>query len=667
MGNNISYYLANTLTDIPNPNISQYLKQDLEDDEIIKTILFDIVSQTYSKIGSIFVIHNNEIECIEHNSINESPRLEIPRENIKPSFSKFTDKKIYTNVQKLNNFVCYPINTKSTTIGYICLANSTIKYCTNIDKFIKPFQGLLKIIIENRILSIIIPPRIQNPKSEVTKDCFLASVSHEIRTPLNGVVGYSQMLSHTQLDKTQKNYVENMNTCSFQLLQLINDILDISKLSSGKMILNPECSSISEITSSALGTLEQRINKKEQTCNILHDSNIPKVFILDKAKLIQILVNLISNASKFSGKGNQINVYFSKKDNSNQISVKVEDNGIGIDKLYHQQIFQEFEQLDTSLTTESGAGLGLAISSKLCKLMGGTLHCESQLNVGSIFSFEIDYQEYFPAEDESLFGSKILVVGERSEYTSILTNIFREWKIEVTTSDSIISTFKLISQDKVKFEIVIFTDTKGENIELAHEIKKECPTCSLISDVETDNKIFDYNLTDNATLYSTLFQIISKKPIKEVFIGSENKSKEKLNRKSVNLQNSRIIIAEDIKYNSDLLVEMLHSLGCQNIYTASDGLEAWKEMKKAYETSNPYDILLLDLIMPKMNGYEVIQKHSNEGWQLPIIVVITASATEQEKNECKQAGVDYFITKPILFSEIKKVLHHVFLQLNKEI
>ena len=296
---------------------------------------------TESKGIAIFK-YGTSYKCIE--AINCSVKIPIIVENV-----LFNDETIVSEINITTSLII-PITVKSNPLGVICLINREKEYPEEILGDITPFLSILQLLLEKEIRS-----------SCNERELFLANMSHEIRTPLNGIIGYNQLLLQSEMDILQRSYLDSMNQCSLQLMQIINDILDYSKLSSDKMSINSECVSIHEIIEGITDAMGQRIKEKRQEYRCIIDPNIPEHIVIDKAKLIQIIINLVSNANKFTDIGGTILVKISIDDNN--LLVKVIDTGLGISDKDKDIIFKAFEQV-TKFTNNSGIGLGLAISNK---------------------------------------------------------------------------------------------------------------------------------------------------------------------------------------------------------------------------------------------------------------------------------------------------------------
>ena len=363
---------------------------------------------------------------------------------------------------------------------------------------------------------------------DISPQYFLSSLSHEIRTPLNGIVGYSQLLSQTRLDHNQQLYINSMNQCCIQLVELVNDILDFSKMSSGKIQINKEYFNIKEIVEEINCTINYRLKEKKQHCHYVYDDNIPKYIISDKQKIIQILINLISNSIKFSHIGARIIVTFNLINKSN-IEVSVEDNGIGISKEDQKRLFNPFVQINNELV-KNGCGLGLAICKKLVDILGGTINIESEKNKGSIFFFTFNFEEYDKFEEtfqkniELLRDKYILIVDDNIDNRLLISEILFEYDIKPIVCSSGKEAIRMISGKRYPFSTclidICMPDMSG--IELSKKIKdmnNEIPLIALTSTDRDFNSInFKYILSkpiNKIKLLDTIFKIIKDNSIEK--------------------------------------------------------------------------------------------------------------------------------------------------------
>lgn len=499
---------------------------------------------------------------------------------------------------------------------------------------------------------------------ELSGQFFLSNLSHEIRTPLNGIVGYIQLLSQTKLDNTQQMYIKSINHCCIQLVELVNDILDFTKLTTGKAQVNNECFSIKEVTDEINAAINHRIKEKKQKLRYIVDKNLPEYIITDKHKLTQILINLISNANKFTPTEGRIIVTFSIK--GDKLECSVEDNGIGISSEDQSKLFNPFFQVQETLT-KNGAGLGLAICKKLVELLGGNISVESEKKYGAVFTFTVNYeryeqfQNYIEKNGENLRGKYILIVDDNVDNRLLLGEILFEYGTKPIICSSGKEALRMIGAKRYPFSIALLDicmpDMSG--IQLAKEIKDFDPEIPLVAlsslDEPFDSSNFSQVLAkpiNKMKLLDTISKTISKNDINQYQLNT-------IEEKPIEKRTIKILIAEDIIYNSDLLTKMLNSMGYKSIDVACDGAEAIEKLDKEFLSGNPYDILLLDLKMPKVDGFGVADHIKTNKYTFPKVAVLTASVLETDKERCKEAGIKYFLLKPFNMSHLKIVINKI--------
>jgi len=515
-----------------------------------------------------------------------------------------------------------------------------------------------------------------SPRSEYT---FLAELSHDLKNPLNGIIGYSQLLSQTKLDKVQKMYTTSISSCCLQLLSLINDIIDFSKLSSGKMNITPSCFSMKEVMEEVNSTLGQKISDKKQKIRYIFEKNIDdnkfkccqmddvkdEYIVADKNKLVQIMINLISNANKFTEKSGRIIVHVnivSSPNGKGTLLVSVEDNGKGISPEEQEKLFTPFYQ---STENSNGSGLGLVITKKLVTLLGGNISIESKCadkdhkdrkdhkekghDHGTVVNFSITFDSYndYKVNIEknclSLQGKYIIVCHTDVDTRMEISDLLFEHKAVPISCSTQKEIHRLLTTKRYPFSLVIVVDvTMGNTV---RELDTEIGIIIICEGILSPNQ---YICISKPINHIKFLDVVCKQ------IQSLDVEKFKLNEnkeiKDNIVKGCQILVVEDEKYNVTLLLEMLRTLGYTNVDSACDGEKALEKINK-----NSYDVILLDLKMPNMSGIDVL-KNMKKIEKKPSVIVITASVLDSDRTQCQELGAEYFLLKPINLRHLKMIL-----------
>jgi two-component system, sensor histidine kinase and response regulator len=490
---------------------------------------------------------------------------------------------------------------------------------------------------------------------------FFASAIHNLKNPLHGIAGYTHLLKNTRLNEQQLSMITGISNCCTQLVSIVNDILDLSKIMSGTFSIETECFVVKELLDDVLGIFQNK------NIRVVISNDVPKSIIADKQKIIQVLVNLVSNAIKY-GDNKSVILNVEKVINEKCLEFSVEDFGIGISEKDKEKLFSAFFQVSKGKEkkTDSGHGLGLFICKKIVNLLGGEIKVESEEGNGSVFYFTVKYEpvnvykEFIEKELELYKSVYILILNENVNERIVLGDIF---------------------YDCGMIPIVCSSSKEVSNLIKRYEFKACITTPSLASQLNVD---FPIVLTTSVDRISVLNMFIKNVKVDGGEVlgafsnpsgafsdhpgGIEDKNQDR---------KQRILLVEDNIYNIDMTEKMLQSIGFKNVDTAENGQVAIKLLSE-----KEYDIVLLDLKMPIVNGIQVIEyirdkavgKTPSEGvaqrapegllkapeWvaqRAPKIIVLTASILMSDREICKKYNVSGFLTKPLNMNHLKNLLY----------
>jgi len=664
--------------------VETFINKNLNYTYKLYDILKILLKNTLSDIGFIFCnFKYTHFKCLYYIGLNNEPILTV--EHIKNIlYNDFSGVKLNDYDTSSNESVLIPIFENELCLGVLGLsvkkknykaaplrgsaAQQAVEYNEDIIKIISPYLGLIQLLLKNKILT--------DQNESLDTNNFIACMSHELRTPLNGICGFNQLLSKTVLNSKQAEFVAKISNCSVQLLRIINDILDYFKLTSGHLNINNEPFEIRNMFQIIKDTVFTNLTSKNQKLNIYIHKDVPNIVICDRQKIIQIIINLLSNAIKFSDNGKQIDIEV-KKSHTN-IIIEIIDRGIGIHSKNIKRIFEAFEQIpqpsefsggsraerssannfhsEERFNQKKSSGLGLFISKKLANLINGDILVKSEYKKGSTFTLIFKFNNYkynnHKYQNLSFIKEKTVLVFDSDIKNRIyLCEMLFELKIKPIICASLIEAQKMIVSDTYKFDLCIIRSNLDGN-KLLKQIQEERPLLPCIGicqnkEVE-DNSKFD-NLLEIPFKISCL---ISKL---KIILKNGNLT----NKPIKTIRNHRILIADDISYNSNLLKNMLEYLGFENIDISHNGKDAIDKIVTSQNEKNPYQCILLDLKMPVLNGFDVIEKYNYEGWTLPKIIVVTASVMSKDRERCKKLNVKYFINKPVDLDELSKILNYV--------
>lgn len=536
------------------------------------------------------------------------------------------------------------------------------------------------------------------------KSIFLANMSHEIRTPLNGIIGMLTLLEDTPLSTDQHDYIGMVKECSFNLMTIINDILDYSKLEVGKISLDVKTMNLQECIESTNDIILSKVYEKALEYSFQIDSDVPLHIMSDSNRVKQVLLNILSNSIKFTERGTIcLNVKVADLDALEHVTLldesdiflrfDVTDTGCGIDAKDKEKLFKSFSQVDNRLTTRvyQGTGLGLAISKELVELMGGHIWLDwSEVAVGSRFSFviktKVSNEENVVEPEENaavLNNANVIIVDDNLQNRLSLAAMVTKWGMRPYCFSNGEEALYFTRLTRFDIGLIDICMPKVDGPTFAQKLREQN---------EFSNNSFPLvalsSLGDKKSSLCKHFKTHQIKPIKEhklrhiciellkqhwrhrsdsgaSCIPSSSKAMESKTFDNYMVENQidglqdnvRILLAEDVYINQRVIISFLNKMGYNNIHTTENGQECLTLIQQ-----HDFDIVLLDIRMPLLNGEMVLKemktlysKHGNR--RRPYVVAVTAYCLREDKAKYLNMGFDDYIPKPVSISDLKKCMN----------
>lgn len=554
---------------------------------------------------------------------------------------------------------------------------------TNIDRTESKNMELALLGANQNLKHAIEEAKVLTSKAEEAsraKSAFLATMSHEIRTPMNAVIGMTTLLQNTPLDAEQEEFVSTIHTSGEALLALINDILDFSKIEAGQLTLETVAFDLSDCILDTLEMMAGKAREKGIELTYFIDSRCPSSLRGDVGRLRQVLINLISNALKFTEKGEvslRVRAEPGALDGQWSLIFDVSDTGIGMSAEAQAKLFQPFTQADSSVTRRfGGTGLGLSICKRIIEAMGGSIRVESEPDVGSVFSFNVELAATSLSGRvsdqtnalESFRGRTILVVDDNATNRDLFIQHLERWGARVLTSVNAHSALATLEKQLPDLMITDYHMPQMDGLTFISQAKARYGNQTPPVILATSSEVSRQSL-EGIAIHSVIMKPVKPKLLRERILAaladrdtqvpskSSVKSSGSFDHLLADTQPLSILVCEDNTINQRVIGHMLKRLGYTPLF-AADGQEGIDTCLQ-----QPVDLIFMDVQMPRLSGVEATQKiRALPNLQQPYIAALTAGAMQEDKIECVNAGMDDYLPKPIKLEHLTQAIQQAFIK-----